>query len=388
MYFEKLFLNFEATVMAYLDEFSFVKVHDKNAKLAINEYYFQHTEKLGVSMVFINSDPFPIIQKIFSINPIINKELENTSFLMNDLFYCDNNSPHTHQTNSQLNIGFGTNAKKEDFIIIKLSRFNLMIHMTKERGTVFKDTSDIISVDNFVDNDDDINICINNSINRYKQAILDLTCVPCGSNFDDQFVELIKSLTFEDLVNNKINSEHFECHRKNVITAILDEEEKKYPKNSFEVVQNKVHFTMNDTRFLLKAIRPMLSSISYENFLKATNFFANYQKLMNTNDGVAIYFHNHHKLKEIKESVFSVCFGDNVYIDVNIPDPENNKDLFEIYTMNHAYSKPHNIVQCSDLSQLFDYLFEQYAYKLSDILSKPVNEMDMNDASVLIMANF
>lgn len=387
MYFEKLFLNFEATVMAYLDEFSFVRVHDKNAKLAINEYYFQHTEKLGISMVSINSDPFPIIQKIFNLNPILDKELKNTSFLMNDLFYCDNDSPLIHQKNAQFNIGFGTNARKEDFIIIKSSKFNLMIHMTKERGTVFKDTSEIISVDNFIDNDHDINLCIHNSIIRYKQAVLDLTCAPFGSNFDDKFVKLIKSLTFEDLVNNKINSDHFKCHRKNVITSILDEEDKKYPKNSFEIIENKVYFTMKDTRFLLKAMRPMLSSVSYDNFLKATNFFDSYQKLMNTNDGIAIYFHNKHKLKEIKGTVFSFCFGDNVYIDVNIPDPENNIDIFEIYKMNNAYSH-YNIVQCSDLSKLFDYLFEQYAYKLSDILSKPVNEMDMNDASVLIMANF
>lgn len=385
MYFEKLFLNFEATVMTCLDEFSFVQVHDKNAKLATNEYYFQHTEKLGISLASINSDPFPIIQKIFNINNILKNELENTSFLMSDLLYCNNTL--TDQTNSQLNVGFGTNLKKEDFIIITLSKFNLMIHMTKERGTVFKDTSGIISVDNFIDNDDDINLCIHNSIIRYKQAVLDLTCAPFGSNFDDQFVKLIKALTFEELVNNKINSEHFKCHSKNVITSILDEEEKKYPKNSFEIVQNKVYFTMKDTRFLLKAIRPMLSSVSYDNFLKATNFFDNYQKLMNTNDGIAIYFHNKHKLKEINGAIFSFCFGDTVYVNVNIPDPEKNKDLFEIYNMNNAYS-PYNIVQCSDLSKLFDYLFEQYAYKLSDILSKPVNEMDMNDASVLIMANF
>lgn len=167
-----------------------------------------------------------------------------------------------------------------------------------------KNSSSIIPVDNVIDNDDNINICIHNSINRYKQSILNLSCVPSGSSFDDQLVKLIKSLTFEELVNNKINSEHFICYRKDVITSILDEEEIKYPKNSFEKVNNSIKFTMKDTSFLLKAIRPMLSSVSYNHFVKATNFFDNYQKLMNTNDKVIISFHNQHKLKKLVEPFF------------------------------------------------------------------------------------
>ncbi len=387
MYFEKLFSNFETTVMSCFDEFSFVPVHDVNTELAINEYYFQENKKLGISIVTINSDPFPIIQKILNLDPIFSQEFENTSFLMGELF-CFNAYPIPDKTKYQLAIGFGTNARKENFILIKLIQSQLMIHMTKERGTVFENSSSVIPVDNLIDNDDNINICIHNSINRYKQAILNLSCVPYGSNFDDELVKFIKSLTFEELVNNKINSEHFICHRKGVINSILDEEEIKYPKNSFESVDNLIKFTMKDTSFLLKAMRPMLSSVSYNHFVKATNFFDNYQKLMNTNDKVIISFHNQHKLKKISGAIFSVCFGNNVYIDVNIPSAEKNKDLFEIYTMKHSHADPENIVQCSDLSKLFDYLFDEYAHNLSDILSKPVDEMDINDATVLMMVNF
>lgn len=387
MYFEKLFSNFETIVMSCLDEFNLVPVHDVKTELAINEYYFQDNKRLGMSVVTINSDPFPIIQKILNLDPIFSQEFENTSFLMGE-FFCCNSAPISNKTNYQLAIGFGTNARKENFIVIKLSEFQLMIHMTKERGTIFENSSSIIPVDNVIDNDDNINICIHNSINRYKQSILNLSCVPSGSSFDDQLVKLIKSLTFEELVNNKINSEHFICYRKDVITSILDEEEIKYPKNSFEKVNNSIKFTMKDTSFLLKAIRPMLSSVSYKHFLKAINFFDNYQKLMNRNDGVVMSFHNKHKLKAISGAIFSVCFGDNVYIDVNIPSAEKNKDLFEIYTMKHSHADPENIVQCSDLSKLFDYLFDEYAHNLSDILSKPVDEMDINDATVLMMVNF
>lgn len=56
--------------------------------------------------------------------------------------------------------------------------------------------------------------------------------------------------------------------------------------------------------------------------------------------------------------------------------------------MKHSHADPENIVQCSDLSKLFDYLFDEYAHNLSDILSKPVDEMDINDATVLMMVNF
>lgn len=387
MYFEKLFSNFETTVMSCFEEFSFVPVHDVNTELAINEYYFKENKKLGISIAGINSDPFPIIQKILNLDSSFSKEFESMSVLMGELF-CVNSSPISNKTNYQLAIGFGTNSRKENFIMIKLSNFQLMIHMTKERGTIFENSSGIIPVDNLIDNDDNINLCIHNSINRYKQAILNLSCVPYGSNFDDELVKFIKSLTFEELVNNKINSDHFICHRKDAITSILDEEEIKYPKSSFEKVNNSIKFTMKDTSFLLKAIRPMLSSVSYEHFLKATNFFDNYQKLMNTNHGVVITFHNQHKLKAISGAIFSFCFGDNVHIDVNIPSAEKNKELFEIYTMKHSHADPENIVQCSDLSKLFDYLFDEYAHNLSDILSKPVDEMDINDATVLMMVNF
>lgn len=387
MYFEKLFSNFETTVMSCFNEFNFVPVHDINTELAINEYYFQENKKLGMSIVSINADPFPIIQKILNLDSIFSQEFKSTSVLMGELF-CFNSSPISNKTNYQLAIGFGTNSKKENFIMMKLSEFQLMIHMTKERGTIFENASGIIPVDNLIDNDDNINICIHNSINRYKKAILNLSCVPYGSNFDEELVKFIKSLTFEELVNNKINSDHFICHRKDAITSILDEEEIKYPKSSFEKVNNSVKFTMKDTSFLLKAIRPMLSSVSYDHFLKATNFFDTYQKLMNTNHGVVITFHNQHKLKKISGAIFSVCFGNNVYVDVNIPSPENNKDLFEIYSMKHSHAEPENIVQCSDLSKLFDYLFDAYAHNLSDILSKPVDEMDINDAAVLMMVNF
>lgn len=387
MYFEKLFSNFETTVMSCFDEFNFVPVHDVNTELAINEYYFQETKKLGISIVTINSDPFPIIQKILNLDSSFIQEFESMSVLMGELF-CFNSSPTSNKTNYQLAIGFGTNSRKENFIMIELIKFQLMIHMTKERGTIFENSSGIIPVDNLIDNDDNINLCIHNSINRYKQAILNLSCVPYGSNFDDELVKFIKSLTFEELVNNKINSDHFICHRKDAITSILDEEEIKYPKSSFEKVNNSIKFTMKDTSFLLKSIRPMLSSVSYDHFLKATNFFDNYQKLMNTNHGVVITFHNQHKLKAISGAIFSVCFGNNVHIDVNIPSAEKNKDLFEIYTMKHSHADPENIVQCADLSKLFDYLFDEYAHNLSDILSKPVDEMDINDATVLMMVNF
>lgn len=137
MYFEKLFSNFETTVMSCFDEFSFVPVHDVNTELAINEYYFQENKKLGISIVTINSDPFPIIQKILNLDPIFSQEFENTSFLMGE-FFCCNSAPISNKTNYQLAIGFGTNARKENFIVIKLSEFQLMIHMTKERGTIFE----------------------------------------------------------------------------------------------------------------------------------------------------------------------------------------------------------------------------------------------------------
>lgn len=82
MYFEKLFSNFETTVMSCFNEFNFVPVHDVNTELAINEYYFQENRKLSISIVTINSDPFPIIQKIFNLDPIFSQEFKSTSVLM------------------------------------------------------------------------------------------------------------------------------------------------------------------------------------------------------------------------------------------------------------------------------------------------------------------
>lgn len=383
MSFKIMFENFEKNLLSYFEENNFVEV-PKNTLLLDKQYSILRMKPNALNSFFTNCNSVKLVKDFLNLNDSTAKELEDFLFLTGDIF---KNTSDVND-NSRLGIGVGKNAVKEEFFMFKFLNNGSLIRFSEKDGLKFKNSLFIGHVDGVaLDSDVDINLIFKEALNNYKAALIKTS----GMDFVDfaSFIEYLNGVTFSDLVNKKIKSEHFKLVDPELIVSVLEQEKQSLKKTTFTVNNNIFTFFKDDTHSLLGVMKKMLSSTSYNNFTRAANFFHTYQSLMNTNKTIKIIYNNsNHKLQEIQNSFFSIVIDDAITIQVNIPDATSNVGLFEIYTFDSINYAHVNSIDSTDLSEIFDYVFDFYSKQLSSCLDKPISEFNMGDVPVLIMANF
>jgi hypothetical protein len=386
-------MDYIKILLSYLTKYNIQQV-DSLDHLHENTHLI--SEKKNSTSCWLNHDPYLFIKDVFNADDFILDEIRSLHTVLGSFLQPKN--IHTNLNNSTLAISVGLNIREEYHFCIIMTKSNLMIHFVKDKGIVFKDLSSVIDVKHVPIINNDINRALRQAINDFKKALVISSGLTIDDTLiDDSFIAQLRSTDDASVINARIKMatgfDGFLYRSKDVILEEFYEQQEKYPKASFHTRSNGFTFSKNGTVFLLQAIKTLFSTPIYNNLHKAINFYHNYNVLMNIESCTVMEFQIKRKLDGINGVIFKLSFDDEFYVDFAIKDNHYDKEcqrttFFEVYSINNNAAIKYDRLRTDDLEGLYEHLFSKYSVNLTKILNKPVEDMSLADASVLMMVNF
>lgn len=401
MYFDDLFTNFENKLLAYFLEKEIVPVIDC-AYLVDSSYYqsISNTTHYKISSFFVLTNPLKALKDLLNLDQVVFDKLKNTLELLDDFFQ---NTAHKKgkeklNHNSFIVAQHATEDQNNRSISIFFNRSNLLLKITEQHGIFFKDLGGCIDKEYISINEDDVSSSFLELVNCFQSNVLKISGFMAES-FNTASIQKIKELPIEDIINRRLKKNSLYKNFTFLSRDFLMDEFKpllfKKRSNTVSTCRDGILFGKHDIHFFLHAMKMMLESKTYINLERAVNFYHTYHMLMNIDYSIKMRIYIKDKI-ENSTDIMKVTFGHDFIFDValfnGIADKQFNTEmdrttLFEIYKLKPSSPKKIGLIQTEDFSEFYGYVFKKYSRKLSRIIEKPVADMTLDDAKVLMMYN-
>lgn len=372
MYFNELFDNFDQRVLDYFRTSGMREV-ELISSLRTKTYRKDSSAFMDSGYLFrldLNTflqDVFMISEKTFnSINYVMHSL---GSFLEND----DNNL--NFRDKKSFNV-----RKINDDTVIRLTDLTTDISFEiSPDGVKFYDTLGYIKIHHIAIIDNDIDMAFEQALTTFTQTIANMSSISTDQ-FDDDFLTRLHEVSFADVIAGKTTSTDFIYPDREKIYAKLKEVNKTH-KSASHRMGDVVLFSHQQASLFLDTVKPMFSADTYTDFLRAFNFYYNYNVVMNKSYIFSIDFSYKHKLQPLSDTSLTLTFGDEFTLMFGpIYDKQRNTQ-FMIHT------KKKDFIRTNNMADIYDFILKTCSPALTRIAQKPVSELVWGDLVVLMMDN-
>lgn len=404
MYFNQLFSNFENSILNFIQN-NDISPFESMENIPEAHYHQKVLNRadLRLSHFHVTTDPFIFIQHFFKLNDNVIHDFKEF-FSLVDNFFQPSLKPYYRSNNNLVIVQNFPSQNDESQSHHNLPSINFLfgkadicLKLNSKNELLFRDLSGFFETTYVPVDPTDVSAAFLTVIEQFKQGMLKVSGLNT-SLFDNEFVEKFKNISFEDMIRSrlKINkiSKDFYYHSRDSLLDELKSFKDKYPTSDIRLCPNGIIFKSADVPLFLHSMKSMFSPYIYSNIAKAINFYHTYNVLMNKDYDIKIIIHIKDKLSCI-DNIMIVNF-DSISFDVALKnDPhqincsieKERTTLCEIYTENKNGEKI-RIIKTHDLFELYEYVYKIYSPILSKTLDKPVDQMTLDDAKVLLMYNF
>lgn len=401
MYFDDLFTNFESRLVDYLQTNNIVSVN-KADELVGSSYYhsFSTHSEIKLSTYFILSNPIKALQYLLNLDHSFFVELEYILNLLDIFFQNSHFKPFKEEFkhNSFMISKHYENNSNDCYIVILFNYSNLGLKITKNNGIYLKDSGGCVDKEPVYVDENNISSSFIEVLEVFKCNVLKMSEHPADT-FDYHSVQKIKEMSIEEIINTRLKKnsmyKNFSFLSRDFLMNKLKPIMLKQTLNTVSTSRNGIIFNKNDIQFFLYSMKMMLNEKTYNNLERAVNFYHNYHLLMNLDYCIKMKIHINDKVNNAND-IMKVSFGHDFIFDVALinanadkqfsTDP-TRKTLFEIYRLIQMSSNKIGLIQTEDFSEFYDYVFKRYSKKISRIIEKPVADMTLDDAKILMMYN-
>lgn len=372
MYFNELFDNFDQRFLDYFRTSGISEV-ELISSLRTKTYRKDLSAFMDSGYLFrldLNTflqDVFMISEKTFnSINYVMHSL---GSFLEND----DNNL--NFRDKKSFNV-----RKIHDDTVIRLTDLTTDISFEiSPDGVKFYDTLGYIKTHHIAIIDNDIDMAFEQALTTFTQTIANMSSISTDQ-FNDYFLTRLHEVSFADVIAGKTTSTDFIYPDREKIYAKLKEVNKTH-KSASHRMGDVVLFSHQQASLFLDTVKPMFSADTYIDFLRAFNFYYNYNVVMNKSYIFSIDFSYKHKLQPLSDTSLTLTFGDEFTLMFGpIYDKQRNTQ-FMIHT------KKKDFIRTNNMADIYDFILKTCSPALTRIAQKPVSELVWGDLVVLMMDN-
>jgi len=406
MYLNQLFSNFEDNIIDYMSKNNVIPVNEI-ATVGNSNYHQKILNRTDrrLSHFHVSSDIFKFIQYFFKVNDSVITELRELVALVDVFFQPENlNKPMKFNENNFIVAQFSStfvtddvNSTKDCSIVFRFDKANLVLKINDENELSFGDLGYFVPKSYTLIDSNDVSGSFLTAISLFKKELFKV--IPSSSGIIDQaYIENLNGMTIEKIIQSRLETNdlyhNFMYRSRESLLAELKLLKTKYPTSGVRLMPDGMIFCNDDIPLFLYTMKTMFPKHIYSNIEKAANFYHIYHVLMNEIYDIQVQIYIKDKLDNIDniitvtmgDIVFDVALNNNQYY-IDQSQDSNRITLFEIYQLDLNRSRK-NVIQTNDFNELYEYTFNQYSSKLSDILNKSVSTMTLDDAKVLLMYNF
>lgn len=406
MYLNELFTNFEDNILHYMSNNNVTPVDE--IETVGNSHYYQkilnRTDR-RLSNFHVSSDIFKFIQYFFKVNDSVITELRELVSLVDVFFQPENlNKPMISNEHKFLIAQFSStfvidelNPTKDCSIAFRFDKANLIIKINDKNELSFGDLGSFVQKSYTPIDSNDVSGSFLTAIYLFKKNLFNV--IPSSAGIIDRtYIENLNGMPLEELIQSRLQTNelyhNFIYRSRDSLLEELNLLKNKHPSSGVRLMTDGMIFGKDDIPLFLYAMKTMFPKHIYLNIEKSINFYHIYHVLMNETYDITVRIDIKNKLSNIDnimtvtmgDMVFDVALKNNQYAISQLQDTDRIT-IFEIFQLDFHGDKK-NVVKTNDFHELYDYIFNQYSIKLSEILNKSVSTMTLDDAKVLLMYSF